>query len=279
MDITTSKKSLSGFHPCDLISHPYYQTHIRYCQLDYSPAETRMSSIMKNTIVNTAGKIWSNCDYPQLGNLRFNILWAVYHLFPLIGGINYSRLAEWKYMLNHLPDFPAKILDVGSTTSLFVFKLQALGYKTNCLDQREPNFRLPKSVVFHRDNLMNLGIKPDIYDAVCCISTLEHIGMGRYDDPVCTEGGDLQAVKEMLRVLKPGGRLIVTTNICHETCIYNDEIRYGEDRLRELMGEGRLLNLEYRYFDGRRWLICDSKIAFNRGPEDFAIAMFVLTER
>ena len=233
--------------------------------------------IMKNQIVNAAGKLWSKFDSPRLGSVRFNILWATYHAFPLIGGINYSRLAEWKFVIDHLPAVPATVLDVGSTTSLFAFKLRAMGIKTHCLDQREPNFRLPPTLGFHRDNLMALGIKSDVYDAVCCISTLEHIGLGKYDDPVCARGGDFQAVKEMLRILKPGGSLIATTNICGETCVYHDEIRYGKDRLTELMGLGKLVTLEYRCFDGRRWKICDSRTAFNRGPEDFALAMFVLT--
>lgn len=233
---------------------------------------------MKNEIINAAGKAWNKLDFPVLGSLRFNILVGVYHLFPLIGGIDYSRLAEWRFVLKHLPPPPARVLDVGSTTSLFPFKLKSLGYKTHCLDQRLPNFRIPKPIIFHRDNLMTLSIKSDTYDAVSCISTVEHIGMGKYSDPKSSKDGDIIAIKEMLRILKQTGRLIITTNICRQTCVYYDEIRYGKDRLYKLMSLGKLIAVEYRYFNGRRWLVCNEKKAFERDANHFGISMFVLTK-
>jgi SAM-dependent methyltransferase len=202
---------------------------------------------------------------------------SLYSIFPLIGGINYSRLAEWKFVLGNLPPPPGAVLDTGSTTSLFPFKLRARGYETYSLDQRRPNFRLSPDIRFHRGDLMNLGIKSGTFDAVTCISTIEHIGMGKYDDPRSPAGGDLRAIKELLRILKPSGRLIVTTNICRETFLHDDEIRYGPERLDLLAAAGKLLKMEYRCFDGRRWRECDRTRAFNHGPDDFGLALFVLS--
>ena len=48
------------------------------------------------------------------------------------------------------------------------------------------------------------------FDAVIAVSTIEHIGLGAYGDPF-QEGADARVVKEIHRVLKPGGRLILTT--------------------------------------------------------------------
>ena len=111
---------------------------------------------------------------------------------------------------------------------------------------------------------------------ISCISTIEHIGMGKYNDPKSSQDGDERAIKEMLRILKPVGKLIITTNICRQTCVYDNEIRYGKYRLAELMLLGKILDVEYRYFDGRRWMICDKDKAFNRGAEDFGLAMYSL---
>lgn len=233
---------------------------------------------MKNRIINVIGQMWHRTDVPGLGRVRFDILTKVYQIFPLIGGINYSRLVEWQFVLNNLPKAPAKVMDVGSSYGLFPFKLKSLGYETHCLDQKLPNFRLPRSISFRRDNLMDLHIDSNTFDAISCISVIEHVGMGRYNDQKSSDYGDVRAVKEMLRVLKPNGRLIMTTNVCQKTCIFNNERFYGKDRLDELMSLGRVLENEYRYFDGRRWLICTEQKAFERNVDNFGIAMFVLAK-
>ena len=51
------------------------------------------------------------------------------------------------------------------------------------------------------------------FDAVTCVSVLEHVGLGWYGDPVEAGGDDGKAgriIAEMARVLKPGGWLFLT---------------------------------------------------------------------
>ncbi|MBU1122394.1 MAG: class I SAM-dependent methyltransferase [Candidatus Omnitrophica bacterium] len=234
---------------------------------------------LKYRVINYIGRLWNSFDCPMLGELKFDILTKVYRIFPLIGGIDFPRLEEWQFVIKNLPASPAKILDVGATTSLFPFKLKALKYETYCLDQRLPSFSLPKSIVFCQDNLMDVSIDSDTFDAISCISVIEHVGMGRYNDPKCSENGDEKAIKEMLRILKPTGYLIITTNICRKTYVYKDEIRYGKDRLDKLISLGKIIKAEYRYFDGRRWVGCSEQKAFNQKGDDFGLAMYVLTKK
>lgn len=57
------------------------------------------------------------------------------------------------------------------------------------------------------------------FDHVVCMSVLEHIG----------HGGDLQAMREMWRVLKPGGSLHLTTDVSVEPRdVYTQAEPYGE---------------------------------------------------
>lgn len=230
---------------------------------------------MRNKIINSIAKIWNKADIPFLNYVRFNILVQAYRFFPLIGHINYSRLVEWQFVLQHLPQKPAKILDVGSNYSLFPYKLKASGHEVHCLDQNSPNRRYPKSIQFHQANLVNININSNIFDVVSCISVIEHIGLGKYDDPKFSEG-DIKGIKEMIRILKPNGLLIITTNICRQTCIYNHERFYGRNRIKELMSLGIVGEIEYRYFNGRRWVICPERQAFDRDASNFGLAMFVL---
>jgi len=179
----------------------------------------------------------------------------VYKLFPLVG-VGYSRSVEYDFVLKNLPK-PCKILDAGTTTSLFPFKLNSLGYETHCLDLRKPNFRLPKEIRFHQDNLLDIKLK-EKFDAITCISVIEHVGVGSYGDPLA-EDGDIKAVQNLLKLLKPNGVLILTTNTAKTTGIYTDshghsEMRYAKDRLDKIMSLGKVLSVEYRYLDGKNWI-------------------------
>lgn len=51
------------------------------------------------------------------------------------------------------------------------------------------------------------------FDAVTCISVLEHVGLGWYGDPEGDIEKPARVVAEMARVLKPGGWLFLTVPI------------------------------------------------------------------
>lgn len=51
------------------------------------------------------------------------------------------------------------------------------------------------------------------FDAVTCVSVLEHVGLGWYGDPAGDEGKAGRVVAEMARVLAPGGWLFLTVPI------------------------------------------------------------------
>lgn len=236
----------------------------------------RIDRIDRIDMIDTAGKLWNKFTLGIPGQVRFDMLSAAYRLFPLIGGVDYPRLVEWTFVLDHLPEPPARIIDVGSTTSLFPFKLNALGYETHCLDYRPPMFRLPESIVFHRQDLMQIPIASETFDAISCISVIEHVGMGKYGDPVCSGTGDFVALKELLRILKTEGRLLLTTNTGSCTHVFNGEIRYGKKRLTALFSLGEIEHIQYYTFDTRRWQKCSEADGFNQPEGRFGIVTAML---
>jgi SAM-dependent methyltransferase len=55
-------------------------------------------------------------------------------------------------------------------------------------------------------DLTQLEMGDDTLESVSCMHVVEHVGLGRYGDPL-DACGDLQAIKELKRVIRPGGVL------------------------------------------------------------------------
>jgi len=86
-------------------------------------------------------------------------------------------------------------------------------------------------VSFLQSDVRNLPYSDCTFDVITAVSVIEHIGLFKpqVNDPVLPlidKNGDLDAFKEMLRVLKPGGKLIITFPYGkEEKLILNNEAR------------------------------------------------------
>jgi len=57
-------------------------------------------------------------------------------------------------------------------------------------------------------DLTNLFLESNSIESLSCMHTIEHVGLGRYGDPIDPEG-DLKAINELQRVVKKGGNLLI----------------------------------------------------------------------
>lgn len=69
-------------------------------------------------------------------------------------------------------------------------------------------------------DVTNLNWPSASIESLSCMHVLEHIGLGRYGDPLNPDG-DLQAISELVRVLKPGGDLLVAVPVGRERVCFN----------------------------------------------------------
>ena len=79
------------------------------------------------------------------------------------------------------------------------------------------------------------------FDAVVCLSTIEHIGLGAYGEEASDGRADLAAMRRILELTKPGGMLVLTTRFGEPDV---DELqrtydRDGLDALLEWLERGR----------------------------------------
>ncbi len=65
---------------------------------------------------------------------------------------------------------------------------------------------------------------------------IEHIGLGRYGDPLDARG-DLKALAELERVLKPGGDLLVAVPVGRTRVQFNAHRIYDHQQFREYLGK------------------------------------------
>jgi SAM-dependent methyltransferase len=107
-------------------------------------------------------------------------------------------------------------------------------------DYRPADINLSNLTSEHAD-LLKLPFADNSIVSLSCMHTVEHVGLGRYGDPIDPDG-DLKAIKELIRVLQPGGNLLFVVPVgrphieynAHRVYSYAQVIEYFSDlELRE----------------------------------------------
>jgi SAM-dependent methyltransferase len=101
-------------------------------------------------------------------------------------------------------DQPAEHIDIGS--SLYFASIVSAFLPVRFYDYRPPLLQLGRLQVGAAD-LFQLPFESDSILSLSCMHVVEHIGLGRYGDSVDYDG-DLKAIRELKRVVKPKGQLL-----------------------------------------------------------------------
>jgi SAM-dependent methyltransferase len=172
----------------------------------------------------------------------------------------------WEYpwaILNSDISPETKILDVGSGWSLFPLYLAQKSKYVDSIDTDEKQMKilspalaniLKLKVNYFVDDALNLSAMDNTYDYVFCISVLEHL-----EEEV--ENGehvnkhikklDRIAIKEFIRVAKPGGRIVLTLDYANENISMSS---FHFDYVKDLIEQFRANLLEpFDRFDNIRF--------------------------
>jgi SAM-dependent methyltransferase len=146
------------------------------------------------------------------------------------------------------PDVRTRIIvDVGGGncySTIVPILLQLRQSEVICVDVVERRSRSKFGVSYVRGDCARTGLADEQADVVTMISTIEHVGLGRWGDPLDTQG-DLRAVQEARRILKTGGHLVLTTPYGYPTVVYNMHRIYDRGRLERLIDGFEVVDEKY----------------------------------
>lgn len=82
-------------------------------------------------------------------------------------------------------------------------------------------------------DLCNLFFETESVESISCMHTIEHVGLGRYGDPIDPDG-DVKAIKELKRVVKKNGHLLFVTPVGVSRIQFNAHRIYSYEMVLDL---------------------------------------------
>jgi SAM-dependent methyltransferase len=164
-----------------------------------------------------------------------------------------ERIIEKSWVFRHFPPVGAgiRVLDLGCAESRAALELASNGYRVTGIDMQPCPFRHP-NFDFVLGNLCTSGLAGNSFDVVLALSTIEHIGLGAGGD-TGEELPDRAAMREVHRVLKDGGRLLLTVPFGRRAVTPLHRI-YDLESLRSLLAGFETEVIEYGVkLDGKTW--------------------------
>lgn len=148
--------------------------------------------------------------------LQFTPLQVLNHFIPWLADKLFvykptDRLLEYPFIHQNIPfnGKGSKILDIGSGNSTLPLELASKGYQVWAIDLKRGYLRSIRhsNFTFIQGDIRRPNFQDDFFDIVTAVSSIEHIGLdGREVD----FGGDKVALQQIFRILKAGGKLLIT---------------------------------------------------------------------
>jgi SAM-dependent methyltransferase len=167
------------------------------------------------------------------------------------GMVTTERVIEYPFVFQHLNGVVGPVLDLGCCHSRLPLALASRGFEVVGMDFNPYPYRHPGLRAL-RGDIMKIPFAAGTFSAVLAVSVIEHIGIGHYGEPEA-DIGDRVAVREIARILKPGGKALIT--VPYGRTHTNDWMRvYDQPRLAQLTAALATDQVEYAVSRTGLWM-------------------------
>lgn len=195
-------------------------------------------------------KFWKSCNqYNKIASHENRI--QLDYLYPCLNDNTSETEIEPTYFYQDAWAFerivkakPLSHFDVGSQNK-FVALLSKV-FPVTMIDIRPLSLPL-NTINFVKGSILELPFKDGSIESLSSLCVVEHIGLGRYGDPLDPLGTE-KAVAELKRVVKPGGNLYVSLPLDDENRTYfNAHRAFSEEYVLKLFDQFELIEARYIY--------------------------------
>lgn len=168
------------------------------------------------------GIVRQDLIYKSIYNEKFNIDISNRKLPKDYGFRIDERIVELPWLLAKMSEGEGSLLDAGSSLNYdYIIDHPKVKNKKITIYTYSPEYcnYNERGISYIYGDLRSMPFKDNLFDQIACISTLEHIDMDNsmYGYQIPNNGWSneksfefLKAVKELIRILKPGGKLFIT---------------------------------------------------------------------
>lgn len=192
-----------------------------------------------------------------------------------------DRDIEWSWMVSQMPAGPGEALDFGPGGSSLGLVAARRGFNVLAVDlgsiswpYAHPRLR------FVQGDILKLPLPGNNFDLVMNCSTVEHVGLvGRYSVTESKPEGDLEAMRLLRELMKPGGIMLLTIPVGRDAVFIPLHRVYGARRLPRLL-DGYVIESEEYWVKNtqKEWALTDKEDALAMEPQErlYGLGCFVL---
>jgi hypothetical protein len=210
---------------------------------------------------------------------------AVVNVPEIAADLSGDRDIEWSFIAGHLPNGPGEALDFGCKDTCLSLIAARRGFSVLALDLERPTslWQHPNRRFIEGD-LLKVDLQDVKFDLVINCSSVEHVGLvGRYSVSHARPDGDLEAMRRLRELMKPGAVQLLTIPLGRDAVFQPWHRVYGEKRLPLLLQGYRLAHAEFWCkSQDRTWTDCSRQeavsfeAAWDRQRKIYALGCFVL---
>lgn len=134
-----------------------------------------------------------------------------------------------------------KHVDIGS--SVLTMSVLSAHIDTVFVDYRPLKVSLP-GLTSIAGNILDLPFPDGSVESLSCLHVIEHIGLGRYGDPIDPQGS-VKAALELQRIVRPGGKLYLSLPIGRERICFNAHRVHAPSSVVQMFSRMRLAEFSY----------------------------------